>query len=194
MDTLLADLSGKHAHGFFDLSRPEQQDALCETAWTHTGGIHVLVQCAGVDILTEPAKSLSYEEKLAALLAVDVTATIRVARDISRRMTENGVNGVIINIGWDAVERGIGGDSAELFAAAKGAVTAFSKSLAQSVSLTANSGTAAGNEAKRSDRIEVENDSAVLSGHSRCAVLHFVPGCHFRRKIRSAADSMFRCH
>ena len=123
---------------FFDLSRTEEQDGLCEVAWNHfgDGGIHVLVQCAGLDILTEPAKSLSYEGKLAGLLTVDVTAGMRIAREISRRMVESGKRGVILNIGWDSLERGVAGDSAELFAAAKGAITAFSKSLAQKVAPT----------------------------------------------------------
>ena len=41
--------------------------------------------------------------------------------------------GTIINLGWDQVEVGMAGDSGELFAAAKGAVMAFSRSLAQSL-------------------------------------------------------------
>jgi NAD(P)-dependent dehydrogenase (short-subunit alcohol dehydrogenase family) len=38
--------------------------------------------------------------------------------------------GVIINMGWDQAETGMAGDSGQLFAAAKGAVMAFTKSLA----------------------------------------------------------------
>ncbi len=41
--------------------------------------------------------------------------------------------GVLINMGWDQAETGMEGDSGELFAAAKGAVMAFSKSLALSL-------------------------------------------------------------
>ena len=41
--------------------------------------------------------------------------------------------GVILNLGWDGAERGMAGDSGQLFAAAKGAVMAFSRSLAQSL-------------------------------------------------------------
>jgi 3-oxoacyl-[acyl-carrier protein] reductase len=41
--------------------------------------------------------------------------------------------GTIINIGWDQAEHGMAGDSGELFAAVKGAVMAFTKSLAQSL-------------------------------------------------------------
>ena len=44
-----------------------------------------------------------------------------------------GTGGVIVNMGWDQAETGMEGDSGELFAAAKGAVMAFSKSLALSL-------------------------------------------------------------
>lgn len=138
MDALLAELpAGTVAKtGFYDLWRPAEQNALCDAAWDwRPGGIHVLVQCAGVDILTEPVKSFPYEEKLRLLQAVDVAAGMRIARDISSRMTEceDGTPRVVINLGWDAADRGIVGDSAELFAAAKAAMMAFSKSLAQKV-------------------------------------------------------------
>ncbi len=39
----------------------------------------------------------------------------------------------IINIGWDQAEHGMAGDSGELFAATKGAVMAFTRSLAKSL-------------------------------------------------------------
>ena len=42
-------------------------------------------------------------------------------------------SGVIVNIGWDQAERGMAGESGELFAAIKGAVMAFSNSLARSL-------------------------------------------------------------
>jgi 3-oxoacyl-[acyl-carrier protein] reductase len=54
------------------------------------------------------------------------------ARDIGRRMKEQG-RGVILNMGWDQAETGMEDDSGELFAAAKGAVMAFTKSLARSL-------------------------------------------------------------
>ena len=41
--------------------------------------------------------------------------------------------GAIINIGWDQAEQGMAGDSGEMFAAIKGAVMAFTRSLAQSL-------------------------------------------------------------
>jgi 3-oxoacyl-[acyl-carrier protein] reductase len=40
---------------------------------------------------------------------------------------------VIVNVGWDQAEHGMAGDSGEMFAAAKGAVMAFTRSLAKSL-------------------------------------------------------------
>jgi 3-oxoacyl-[acyl-carrier protein] reductase len=42
-------------------------------------------------------------------------------------------SGVILNIGWDQAEQGMAGESGEMFAAVKGAVMAFTRSLAQSL-------------------------------------------------------------
>jgi NAD(P)-dependent dehydrogenase (short-subunit alcohol dehydrogenase family) len=40
---------------------------------------------------------------------------------------------VVVNMGWDQAETGMEGDSGEMFAATKGAVMAFTKSLARSL-------------------------------------------------------------
>ena len=84
---------------------------------------------AGVDTLTGEARQWPFERKLHELLAVDVAATMLLSRDAGGRMHAAG-NGVIINMGWDGADIGMAGDSGQLFAAAKGAVMAFSKSLA----------------------------------------------------------------
>jgi NAD(P)-dependent dehydrogenase (short-subunit alcohol dehydrogenase family) len=89
------------------------------------------VLVAGVDVLTGAAATWSYERKLEALLRVDVTATMLMARTLGRAMAARG--GAIVTIGWDQAEVGMEGDSGELFAASKGAVMAFTKSLACSL-------------------------------------------------------------
>src|SRR5205085_7186459 len=58
--------------------------------------------------------------------------TIHLGRDLGRRMKQAGA-GVVLNMGWDQAETGMEGDSGELFAAVKGAVMAFSRSLALSL-------------------------------------------------------------
>src|SRR6202022_955301 len=51
------------------------------------------------------------------------------SREVVRRMKERGT-GVLLNMGWDQADTGMEGDSGQLFAAAKAAVMAFTKSLA----------------------------------------------------------------
>ena len=63
---------------------------------------------------------------------MDVTATMILARALGRRMKERGA-GVVITCGWDQAAVGMEGDSGELFAAAKGGLMAFTRSLARSL-------------------------------------------------------------
>ena len=93
--------------------------------------IDVWVNNAGVDVLTGPAATWSFEEKLTALWKVDVVGTLRLSRAIGERMRKRG-RGTILNIGWDQAETGMAGDSGQMFAAIKGAVMAATRSLAKS--------------------------------------------------------------
>jgi 3-oxoacyl-[acyl-carrier protein] reductase len=115
-----------------DLRDPAQVDRLADEAWEMLGGLDVLVCNAGADTLTGEAAKGSFDEKLDALLAVDLKATMRLSRAIGARMKARG-RGAIITIGWDQAETGMEGDSGELFAAVKGAVMCFTRSLARSL-------------------------------------------------------------
>jgi len=112
-----------------DLRDAAQVDRLANEAWALLGALDVLVCNAGVDTLTGSGGKRPFEDKLDALLAVDVKSTIRLARNVGFRMKTRGT-GAIITIGWDQAETGMEGDSGQLFAAAKGAVTCFTRSLA----------------------------------------------------------------
>jgi 3-oxoacyl-[acyl-carrier protein] reductase len=114
-----------------DLRQHALLPELVDRAWAAWGGIEVWVNNAGADTLTGAASGWSFERKLHELLAVDVTATLLLARAAGRRLREQG--GVLLNMGWDQAETGMEGDSGELFAATKGAVMAFSRSLALSL-------------------------------------------------------------
>jgi 3-oxoacyl-[acyl-carrier protein] reductase len=114
-----------------DLSDPAEQDRLVDTAWKWRP-IDIWINNAGVDVLTGAAAEWSFEEKLAALWKVDVVASLRLSRDVGRRMRERG-SGVILNMGWEQVETGMAGDSGEIFSAIKGAVMAATRSLAKSL-------------------------------------------------------------
>jgi 3-oxoacyl-[acyl-carrier protein] reductase len=115
-----------------DLADRAAGDRLVELAWGVWNGLDAWLQIAGADTLTGPNARLSFDAKLELLWSVDVTATIRLCRDVGRRMKAQG-HGAIVTTGWDQAETGMEGDSGELFAAAKGAVMAFTRSLALSL-------------------------------------------------------------
>jgi 3-oxoacyl-[acyl-carrier protein] reductase len=115
-----------------DLADRAAGDRLVGEAWDLWGGLDAWLQIAGADTLTGPAAKLDFEAKLDRLWAVDVVATMRLCRAVGRRMKERG-SGAIVTMGWDQAETGMEGDSGELFAATKGAVMAFTRSLAVSL-------------------------------------------------------------
>jgi 2-amino-4-hydroxy-6-hydroxymethyldihydropteridine diphosphokinase len=115
-----------------DLSEPPAGERLLAEAWQQWHGLDVLVLNAGADTLTGAAANWPFERKLAELLAVDVTSTMLLARSAGERMRVQG-HGVILTIGWDTAETGMEGNSGQLFAASKGAVMAFTRSLALSL-------------------------------------------------------------
>ncbi|HUA04995.1 MAG TPA: SDR family oxidoreductase [Solirubrobacteraceae bacterium] len=114
-----------------DLGTPEGCTSIVDAAFSAFEHVDVWVNNAGADVLTGEAKSWTDERKLEALIDVDLKATIRCSRLVAGRMRRGGS---IINIGWDrATIDGMAGDNPELFAAVKGGVLGFSKSLARSV-------------------------------------------------------------
>ena len=126
-------LGGAHAGTFLaDLAQADAVESLVAEVTAAIPRLNAVVLVAGVDVLTgEPAK-WPFERKLAELLQVDVTGTMLVARALGRWMKDRG-RGVVITCGWDQAAVGMEGDSGELFAAAKGAVMAFTRSLARSL-------------------------------------------------------------
>ncbi len=124
---------GRRAHMIMaDISSPADCERLIDEAWKTWGGLDIFVQNAGVDLVTGEAADWPFERKLEALLAVDVTGTIRLCRAIGERM-QAGAGGVILTMGWDQAETGFEGESGLLFAPAKGAVMAFTRSLARNL-------------------------------------------------------------
>lgn len=120
-----------------DLADMAQHDRFADEAWNWRSGVDVWVNNAGADVLTGSAANLAFEEKLELLWHVDVLATMRLSREIGRRMgaarREQQYRAVILNMGWDQADHGMSGESGEMFAAIKGAVMAFSKSLAKTL-------------------------------------------------------------
>ena len=118
-----------------DLASRGEGDRLVESAWNLWEGLDAWLQIAGADTLTGESAGLSFDAKLDLLWEVDVVAAMRLCRAVGRRMVERG-RGAIVTMGWDQAETGMEGDSGELFAATKGAVTAFTRSLALSLAPT----------------------------------------------------------
>ena len=115
-----------------DLGDRKEGDKLVEAAWGLWDGLDAWLHIAGADTLTGPGAKLAFDAKLDRLWEVDVVSTIRLCRVIGRRMKERG-QGSIVTMGWDQAETGMEGDSGELFTAIKGAVLAFTRSLALSL-------------------------------------------------------------
>ena len=115
-----------------DVTEPAGRQELLERAWNWRGAVDIWINNAGADVLTGDAASWPFERKLAALWQVDVAATLALSRAVGARMQERG-SGAIVNVGWDRAEHGMAGDSGELFAATKGAVMAFTRSLARTL-------------------------------------------------------------
>jgi 3-oxoacyl-[acyl-carrier protein] reductase len=116
-----------------DLATRDACERLVAEAREGLGGVDVWVNNAGADVLTGDAAAWEWERKLDVLLAVDLKGTIAcsfAAGDVMRRQERGGA---IVNMSWDHVTSGMAGENPQLFAAVKGGVLAFSKSLARSL-------------------------------------------------------------
>ncbi len=116
-----------------DVAEESSVQALGETARQALGRIDAWVNNAGADILTGPAATLSDVARLDLLISVDLRGTMLAAWRAADILAAQPDGGVIINMSWDHVLTGMAGRNPELFAAVKGGVLAFSKSLARSV-------------------------------------------------------------
>ncbi|MSR37021.1 MAG: SDR family oxidoreductase [Gemmatimonadetes bacterium] len=116
-----------------DVADPSSVRALGPAARQALGRIDTWVNNAGADILTGPGAALTDIEKLDLLLAVDLRGTMLASWQAAELLGAQADGGVIINMSWDHVLTGMAGRNPELFAAVKGGVLAFSKSLARSL-------------------------------------------------------------
>ena len=118
-----------------DLAETDCYEQFVESAWQWQQGVNIWVNNAGADVLTGQRANDTFQEKLQRLWQVDVQGTIGLSRLAGKRMqaAKAASPAVILNIGWDQALWGMAGDSGEMFATIKGAIMAFSRSLAQSL-------------------------------------------------------------
>src|SRR5687767_1490140 len=116
-----------------DLAEPESIRELGQQVSGAFGRIDAWVNNAGADIVTGDGDSMSRLDKLDLLLRVDLRGTMVASWTAAELMAAQADGGVIINISWDHVATGMEGKNPQLYSAAKGAITSFSKSLARSV-------------------------------------------------------------
>jgi 3-oxoacyl-[acyl-carrier protein] reductase len=109
---------------------------LSEAVRDRYGRVDAWINNAGADILTGPGATKSRLEKLDALLSVDLRGTMLASWAAVELMKVQPRGGSLINMSWDGAIKGLRGENPELFAAAKGGVLSFSRSLARSVAST----------------------------------------------------------
>lgn len=123
-----------------DLSRTDDIKHLADESFDRLGTIDAWVNNAGLDVLTGQAADWSFDQKLRALLDVDLCGTISISRIVGERLIDqtrassspSGPPSMVF-IGWDQAFDGMEGDAGMMFGPVKAAVTAFASSLAQTL-------------------------------------------------------------
>ncbi len=119
-----------------DLRLPEKRAELVDRAWQFLGCVDIWINNAGADVLTGEIRRWPFVQRLRLLWEVDVVATIELSRaagENMRREARQPGEKLLLNMGWDQADVGMAGDSGQMFAAIKGAIMCFSRSLAQSL-------------------------------------------------------------
>ncbi|HET6837481.1 MAG TPA: SDR family oxidoreductase [Gemmatimonadales bacterium] len=115
-----------------DISREQEVETLAGRLSQLFTRIDVWINNAGADILTGAAGRLSRLQKLDLVLAVDLRGTVLASWAAVDLMRKQG-GGTIINMAWDHTIQGMEGENPAVYAAAKGGVASFSRSLARDV-------------------------------------------------------------
>lgn len=115
-----------------DIATPDGCTELLEAVRKTCPELHAACLIAGADTLTGSSASLSFEDKLKLLYDTDVRSTLLLGRGLGH-LLKGREGSSIVTTGWDQAATGMEGDSGELFSTIKGAVMAFTKSLAKSL-------------------------------------------------------------
>ena len=115
-----------------DISTRDGCAELVETVTKICPSLHAACLIAGADTLTGSSATLPFEDKLQLLYETDIQSTLLLGRGLGHILKGHDGSS-IVTTGWDQAATGMEGDSGELFATTKGAVMAFTKSLAKSL-------------------------------------------------------------
>jgi len=115
-----------------DFLLSDSADQLLRHVFDLADHVDVLVNAAGLDLMSPALAALPFEKKLPLMLQTDVLTPILLSRAISKRMQEQ-KQGTIFFLGWNGTDYGWRGETAQLYGAAKGALLGFSRSLAEDV-------------------------------------------------------------
>ena len=113
-----------------DFSLSNAAETLYRQVFELTDRIDIIVNAAGLDLMQPSLFFLPFEQKLQQILQTDVFTPILLSRMIGKKMQEQ-KQGTIFLFGWNGVDYGWRGETAQLYGAAKGALLGFSRSLAE---------------------------------------------------------------
>lgn len=116
-----------------DLARPGSLDELVRRLDEVAPSLDAWINNAGADILTGDARKLTREQKLDAVLDVDLRGTVLASWAAVEFFRRHGRPGLIVNMSWDHVLSGLAGENPGIYAAGKGGIYSFSRSLALDV-------------------------------------------------------------
>lgn len=124
-----------------DLSTQEGTDLFFArfTEWAASFGRNIgsvsFIFAAGVDLMTPAMKSLPFDQRAEKAAALDLFAPVRLARKFAEWRTafrgESAANDTVLFFSWDGVQRGMEGETAQIYALCKGGIAAFARSFAQ---------------------------------------------------------------
>lgn len=115
-----------------DFSDAQSVDDFLQQKFLQRSSIYFLAIASGIDLMSTELKSLSFEERLARAIEIDLVTPMRIARKIGNEM-KLARGGSIVFISWDGILYGGSGETAQLYGAVKGGISGFAKSLAHSL-------------------------------------------------------------
>ena len=121
---------GKAEVAAADFSQSDAAEKLYQQVFELTDHIDIFINAVGLDLMQPSLASQPFEQKLQLILQTDVLTPILLSRMIGKRMQER-KRGTIFLFGWNGIDYGWQGETAQLYGAAKGALLGFSRSLAE---------------------------------------------------------------